>query len=158
MQSLNHHIRTLTLLAAFAAAPALAAPVMPNFKAADSNGDGMVSPEEFQAQGGQEQAFREGDANHDQRLSSDEYAKAIAYNDRLKAGKAIDDAWISAKVKTLLLKDESVKGMDVNVKTHMGTVLLSGWVSSPTQIAQAEKIARGVEGVRGVQNDLQVKR
>jgi hyperosmotically inducible protein len=123
----------------------------------DSNGDGMVSPEEFRAQGGQEQAFRDGDANHDGRLSSDEFIKASAASDRLKAGKLIDDAWITAKVKALLLKDEGVKGLDVKVQTHKGMVLLSGWVNDPSQIAQAEKIARGVEGVKMVSNDLRVK-
>jgi hyperosmotically inducible protein len=80
-----------------------------------------------------------------------------ANNDRIKAAN-IDDAWISAKVKALLLKDEGVKGLDVNVETHKGTVQLAGWVNSPAQIAQAEAIAGSVEGVKGVKNDLQVKR
>ena len=45
----------------------------------------------------------------------------------------------------------------MNVETHKGTVQLAGWVNNPMQIAQAEKIARSVEGVTGVRNDLQVK-
>jgi len=61
-------------------------------------------------------------------------------------------------LKTLLLKDEGVKGLDVNVETHKGIVQLAGWVNNPSQVAQAEKIARGVEGVKTVENDLQVKR
>jgi len=160
MKSINPRVLTLTLAGLLSAAPAavLAAPVMPAFKTADSDGDGMISLEEFQAQGGQEQAFREGDADRDNGLNSDEYVKASANNDRIKAGKYVDDAWISAKVKALLLKDEGVKGLDVNVETHKGTVQLAGWVNSPAQIAQAEAIARSVEGVKGVKNDLQVKR
>ena len=161
MKSIKHRILSLTLacaLSALAAAPALAAPAMPGFKTVDGNGDGMVSVEEFQAQGGHEQAFREGDANGDTRLDSGEYVKAVANNDRLKAGKYVDDALITAKIKTLLLKDEGVQGLDVNVETHKGTVQLAGWVNSPAQIAQAEAIARSVEGVKGVRNDLQVKR
>lgn len=74
-----------------------------------------------------------------------------------KAGKYVDDAWITAKVKTMLLKDEGVTGLDINVETHMGTVQLAGWVNDSMQIAQAENIARGVEGVTGVRNDLQFK-
>jgi hypothetical protein len=61
MKSINPRVLTLTLAGLLSAAPAsvLAAPVMPAFKTADSNGDGMISLEEFRAQGGQEQAFQE---------------------------------------------------------------------------------------------------
>lgn len=68
--------------------------------------------------------------------------------------KTVDDAAITARVKAMLLQDESVKGLDVNVETHKGTVRLGGWVNNPMQIALAERIARGVEGVTGVKNDL----
>ena len=158
MKSINHRFMTLTLagvLSVGGAGQALAATA--GFKAYDSNGDGKISLEEYQAQGGQAQAFREGDANRDNSLSQEEFVKASANNDRIKAGKYADDAWITAKVKTMLLKDEGVKGLDVNVETRKGTVQLSGWVNNPAQIAQAEKIVRSVEGVTGVKNDLQVK-
>lgn len=160
MKHFNRSVLKLALAGVLSAASAsaLAAPVMPGFKSADSNGDGVISLAEFVAQGGVEQAFREGDANRDSRLSSNEYIKASANNDRIKAGKYVDDAWITAKIKALLLKDKSVKGLDVNVDTHKGAVQLSGWVNTPDQIAQAEKIALGVEGVNGVRNDLLIKR
>lgn len=153
------HLVLAGALGAYSAYPALAAPaVLPTFLNTDSNGDNLVSLEEFQAKGGQEKAFQEGDANRDHRLNKDEYVKAVAVNDRIKAGKYLDDAVITAKVKALLLKDDGVKGLDVNVETHQGTVLLAGWVNTPTQIAQAEKIARSVDGVKEVRNALLVKR
>jgi hyperosmotically inducible protein len=165
MKHLNRSFPNLSLVAVlsvFAAGPAFSAPAAqaapPSFKVYDSNGDGMLSVEEFRAQGGHEQAFREGDANRDNRLSKDEFVKASAYNDRLKLGKYVDDTWITAKVKAMLLKDEDVKGVDVNVETHKGMVQLSGWVNDPSQIAKAEKIATGVEGVKGIRNDLQLRR
>ena len=161
MKSNQPRILNLALagaLGAFSAVALATAPVMPNFKSVDSNGDGKVTLEEFAAKGGQPQAFREGDANRDSHLSSDEYVKAVANNDRIKAGKFADDAWITAKIKTLLVKDEGVQGMSVKVDTHNGDVQLSGWVNSPDQIARAEKIALGVDGVKGVRNDIQVKR
>jgi hyperosmotically inducible protein len=160
MKPINHRFLNVALagvLGTYAVTSAMAAPVMPTFKAADSNGDGMVSMVEYAAQGGQAQAFQEGDINDDSRLSSDEYAKAIANQDRIQAGKFADDAWITAKVKALLLKDEGIKGLAVKVDTHKGTVQLSGWVNSPEQITQAEKIARSVKGVKGVRNDIIVK-
>lgn len=159
MKSINHRIPGWALagvLGGFTATSALALS-MPDFKSTDSNGDGMVSPAEFSAKGGEEKAFNEGDTNRDKKLSSDEYIKAVANNDRIKAGKAIDDTWITTKVKTLILKDEGLKGLAVNVETYRGTVQLSGWVKTREQIAQAEKIALGVEGVKGVRNDLLVK-
>lgn len=79
-------------------------------------------------------------------------------SDRNTVGNYMDDAWITARVKALLLKDEGMKGFDVKVETHKGTVQLVGRVDSPMQIALAEKIARGVDGVRGIQNNLQLKR
>lgn len=123
----------------------------------DANGDGMVSAEEFRARGGHDEAFKEGDANGDGNLDRDEFVKAKAVNDRFKTGKFIHDAWITAKVKALLLHDEDVKGLDVKVQTHKGMVLLSGWVEDARLIPRAEEIARGVEGVKSVGNDLRVK-
>jgi hyperosmotically inducible protein len=158
MKSINHRFMTLTLaglLIAGAAGKALAATA--SFKAYDSNGDGSISMEEYQAHGGQAAAFRAGDDNHDNSLSPDEFVKASANSDRIKAGKYVDDAWITAKVKTMLLKDEGLKGLDVNVETHKGTVQLAGWVNQPMQASEAETITRGVEGVKAVRNDLQIK-
>ncbi|MDP3422017.1 MAG: hypothetical protein Q8S10_13985, partial [Thiobacillus sp.] len=68
MKSNQHRILNLALagvLGAFSAVALATAPVMPNFKTVDSNGDGKVTLEEFAAKGGQPQAFREGDANRD---------------------------------------------------------------------------------------------
>lgn len=71
---------TLAVLGALAAGTALAEPqtkAMPSsFRDYDSNGDGMVSPEEFRALGGDEKAFLKADANRDNKLSSEEFAKA----------------------------------------------------------------------------------
>ena len=82
----NRSLKTLTLaalLGAFAAPSAWAneEKTMPsglNFKAYDADGNGQVSQEEFRAQGGNVEVFREADANGDNQLSSEEFAKAGA--------------------------------------------------------------------------------
>lgn len=73
------------------------------------------------------------------------------------AGQTVDDAWITAKVKSQLLSSPEVSGLNVNVTTYRGQVQLSGYVSSVEQRQQAEQIARSVEGVKSVSNDLIVK-
>jgi hyperosmotically inducible protein len=66
-------------------------------------------------------------------------------------GQTFDDETITAKVKAELLKAADVKGTDINVDTVNGTV------ETPPQIDRAESIARGVEGVKSVQNTLTAK-
>jgi Ca2+-binding EF-hand superfamily protein len=83
MKHLNRSLLNLTLatvLSALTAGTALAEPgakaAPSTFKDYDSNGDGIVSLEEFRALGGDEQAFQQADANRDSRLSSEELVKA----------------------------------------------------------------------------------
>ncbi len=161
MKTLKHHILPLTLAATFGALSAQgvwAKPVSMDFSAYDSNRDGVISQQEFQSQGGMAKAFEEGDTNHDGKLNKDELIKASAQNDRILAGNKIDDAWITAKVKTMLLKDDIVEALRVDVDTRKGNVQLSGSVEDPAEIAKAESIARNTKGVKSVKNNLQVKR
>jgi hyperosmotically inducible protein len=72
-------------------------------------------------------------------------------------GELVDDGVISSKVKTALLADEDVSGLQVEVETFKGRVQLSGFVNTAAQARKAEQIARGVEGVKEVKNNLVVK-
>jgi hyperosmotically inducible periplasmic protein len=72
-------------------------------------------------------------------------------------GSAIDDSIITTKVKTALLADTDIKGSDINVETHQGEVLLSGFVGSKTQVDKAVKIASAVQGVKKVTDKTSVK-
>jgi len=71
-----------------------------------------------------------------------------------KAG--ISDSWLTAKTKIALFADERVKGRQVSVETVNATVTLRGKVDSDEAKAAAESVARAVEGVTSVRNDLQV--
>ena len=70
------------------------------------------------------------------------------------AGEYGNDAKITAKVKADLYKDPDVKGTEVNVHTMNGVVQLSGFVNTEQEKARAGEIARSVEGVTDVRNDL----
>jgi osmotically-inducible protein OsmY len=76
---------------------------------------------------------------------------------RESTGEFIDDAAITAKVKTALLRDDIVKGLDVKVETFRGSVQLSGFVDNVTQQQHAEDIARATPGVVEVVNNTQLK-
>lgn len=69
----------------------------------------------------------------------------------------INDTWITTKVKSSLLADSDVAGLDVSVETVNGVVRLSGDVESQAQIDRAVEIARDIEGVTNVESsDLTV--
>ena len=70
---------------------------------------------------------------------------------------AVADTAISAKVKAALAGDPDVKATDVQVETFRGTVQLSGFVDSPANARRAADLAKRVDGVREVKNDLIVK-
>ena len=72
-------------------------------------------------------------------------------------GEYIDDQAITAQVKTALLNDPEVKGLQVKVETYNGVVQLSGFVDNPSQIPRATEVAKGVKGVKSVKNDLNLR-
>ncbi|HSD39073.1 MAG TPA: BON domain-containing protein [Rhodocyclaceae bacterium] len=73
-------------------------------------------------------------------------------------GEYIDDSVITTKVKSLILKDESLKtSTEISVETFKGVVQLSGFVSSQAAANKAVSIASSVGGVKSVKNDIRVK-
>ena len=73
------------------------------------------------------------------------------------AGQYIDDSTITAKVKSKLFDDPKTSGFSIKVETYHGVVQLSGFVDSQAEAYRAEKLARGVAGVKKVRNDVIVK-
>ncbi len=73
-------------------------------------------------------------------------------------GEKIDDGVITTKVKAALLGDSGVKSSDISVVTSDGSVQLSGFVNDQTQIDRATEVARGVEGVKNVVNEMSIKK
>ena len=72
------------------------------------------------------------------------------------AGNTIDDATITASVKTRLVADKASNLTQVDVDTNNGTVYLNGTVDSAEQRSRAEQLAWQAKGVKSVVNSLQV--
>ncbi|MEW5188393.1 molecular chaperone OsmY [Citrobacter freundii] len=64
------------------------------------------------------------------------------------------DTAITSEVKAKLLADDIVPSRKVKVETTDGVVQLSGSVDSQAQSDRAESIAKAIDGVKSVKNDL----
>ena len=73
------------------------------------------------------------------------------------AGEYVDNTVITTKVKAAIFNEPSLKTLQINVKTYKDQVQLSGFVDSAESAAKAGEVARGIEGVGSVKNDLLVK-
>lgn len=73
------------------------------------------------------------------------------------AGAYVDDAAITTSVKAKMAEDKTVSATSISVETLNGTVQLSGFAKSGAEKMQAENIARGVNNVRSVRNDIVVR-
>lgn len=64
---------------------------------------------------------------------------------------------VTTKVKSALLNAKSIKSTEISVETYKGRVQLSGFVSSRADAQRAVEVARGIKGVRSVENDMRIK-
>jgi osmotically-inducible protein OsmY len=78
-------------------------------------------------------------------------------SNRESTGQYIDDSAITTKVKKAIFDEPSLKVAQINVETYKSVVQLSGFVDSAAQIGTAGSVARAVEGVTSVKNDLRLK-
>ena len=72
-------------------------------------------------------------------------------------GAYIDDTTITTQIKGRFVENKSVDALSIKVETLNGTVLLSGFAKNSTERSTAESIARGVNGVRSVRNEIAVR-
>src|SRR5215471_20936756 len=69
---------------------------------------------------------------------------------------AVQDSWVTAKVKIALLTSRHVRGMPIDVDTDQGRVTLNGRVATERERHEAIALAEQVHGVREVRSLLQV--
>ncbi len=72
-------------------------------------------------------------------------------------GEYVDDAAITARVKTAFFNEPGLKVLQINVETTKRVVSLSGVVKTSADIGKAADLANAVKGVRSVSNNLRVK-
>lgn len=72
-------------------------------------------------------------------------------------GEYVDDATITARVKSRFAEDKTVAATRIQVETLKGVVQLSGFAVSEAEKQQAARIAASVPGVKQVQNAVVVR-
>ncbi len=72
-------------------------------------------------------------------------------------GAYVDDAGITAIVKSRFFEDKDVAGSSISVETLNGTVMLSGFAKNALERNKAESIARGIKGVTSVKNEIAIR-
>jgi len=74
------------------------------------------------------------------------------------AGQYVDDSTITTSVKTKLVADKVANLTRIDVDTTNRVVSLNGVVESPEHKTRAEQLAMQVDGVRRVDNNLQIQK
>lgn len=73
-------------------------------------------------------------------------------------GNYADDMGITSMVKSRFIESPAVDAASISVETLKGTVMLSGFAKSEAERVAAGNIARGVNGVTSVKNEVAVRR
>lgn len=85
------------------------------------------------------------------------FTGCAATSQQESTGQYIDNSIITSKVKAAIFDEPSLKTLQIKVESFKGEVQLSGFVDSSASVNKAEAVARGVQGVIKVKNDLIVK-
>jgi hyperosmotically inducible periplasmic protein len=72
------------------------------------------------------------------------------------AGQAVNDGWITTKVKSSFVGVDALEGSDIDVDTNGHVVTLRGTVPSEAARARAISLAKQVDGVKSVKDDLKI--
>jgi osmotically-inducible protein OsmY len=77
--------------------------------------------------------------------------------DQSSVGQYVDDSAITTAVKAKFVGNKEVDASSISVETLNGTVQLSGFAKSASEKSSAESIARNVNGVKSVKNDILIR-
>jgi osmotically-inducible protein OsmY len=94
-------------------------------------------------------------------VSREQYDKNKAEYEKDKGastiGQGLNDSWIWFKTRTALAAADDLRDSTINVDVVNDVITLKGTVANPAQKAKAETVAKGIEGQKGVKNELTVK-
>lgn len=71
--------------------------------------------------------------------------------------RTVEDANITTRVQLQLLWNSQTGGLDIDANTSNGTVTLTGTAGNAAERQTAERIALNTQGVRGVENRIEIK-
>ena len=95
-------------------------------------------------------------------ISREEYErdKASFAEDARRLGRTIgtgaNDGWLWTKTRAVLATTDDLRDSTINVDVDNAEVMLSGTVATQAQKTKAAQVAKGVEGVKSVRNNLVV--
>jgi hyperosmotically inducible protein len=94
-------------------------------------------------------------------ISKEEYEKDKAGYEKGKTtteviGDGINDSWLWFKTRSALAMAEDLRDSTISVSVSNEVVTLAGTVASAAQKASAEKVAKGITGIKSVKNELKV--
>lgn len=71
-------------------------------------------------------------------------------------GNMVDDGTITTSVKAALLDNKNTHSTKINVESYKGVVQLSGFVATQAEKAEAGRVAKGIDGVKQLRNDISI--
>lgn len=71
-------------------------------------------------------------------------------------GTGANDLWLWTKTRSALLAADDIRESTINVDVTNDIVTLKGTVGTPAEKTKAEEVAKGIEGVKSVKNELRV--
>lgn len=94
-------------------------------------------------------------------VTREEYDKTRAEYEKDKdtstIGQGVNDSWLWFKTRAALLAADDLRDSTINVDVVNDVVTLKGTIATPGQKKRAEDVAKGIDGVKSVKNELQVK-
>ncbi len=94
-------------------------------------------------------------------ISREEYDKHKAEYEKDKGtstiGQGVNDSWIWFKTRAALLAADDLRESTIDVDVENDMITLKGTVANAAQKSKAETVAKGIEGQKGVKNQLLIK-